>query len=61
MTADDVRRFDSCIATGGVALFPADTVYGLAADPESAPAVERLYAIKGRPPARTWSWPTFRM
>ena len=52
MTADDVRRFDSCIATGGVALFPADTVYGLAADPESAPAVERLYAIKGRPPAR---------
>ena len=52
MTADDVRRFESCIATGGVALFPADTVYGLAADPESAPAVERLYAIKGRPPAR---------
>jgi len=51
VTADDVRRFDSCIATGGVALFPADTVYGLAADPESAPAVERLYAIKGRPPA----------
>ena len=52
MTADDVRRFESCIGTGGVALFPADTVYGLAADPESAPAVERLYAIKGRPPAR---------
>ena len=52
MTADDVRRFESCIATGGVALFPADTVYGLAANPESAPAVERLYTIKGRPPAR---------
>ena len=52
MTADDVRRFESCIGTGGVALFPADTIYGLAADPESAPAVERLYAIKGRPPAR---------
>ena len=52
MTADDVRRFESCIGTGGVALFPADTVYGLAADPESAPAVERLYAIKGRPPVR---------
>jgi len=52
VTADDVRRFESCIGTGGVALFPADTVYGLAADPESAPAVERLYAIKGRPPVR---------
>jgi L-threonylcarbamoyladenylate synthase len=35
-----------------VALFPADTVYGLACDPESEPAVERLYAIKGRPPER---------
>jgi L-threonylcarbamoyladenylate synthase len=52
VTADDVRRFESCIAAGGVALFPADTVYGLAADPESGPAVERLYAIKGRPPSR---------
>ena len=52
MTGEDVRRFETCIASGGVALFPADTVYGLAADPESAPAVERLYALKGRPPAR---------
>jgi L-threonylcarbamoyladenylate synthase len=35
-----------------VALFPADTVYGLACDPESERAVERLYAIKGRPADR---------
>jgi L-threonylcarbamoyladenylate synthase len=35
-----------------VALFPADTVYGLACDPESSAAVERLYAIKGRAPDR---------
>jgi L-threonylcarbamoyladenylate synthase len=35
-----------------VALFPADTVYGLACDPESKAAVERLYAIKGRPEDR---------
>jgi L-threonylcarbamoyladenylate synthase len=40
------------ITTGGIALFPADTVYGLACDPESNPAVERLYALKGRPPAK---------
>jgi L-threonylcarbamoyladenylate synthase len=52
LTAEEVAEFDRCIAAGGVALFPADTVYGLAADPESAPAVERLYALKGRPPAR---------
>jgi L-threonylcarbamoyladenylate synthase len=41
--------FEACIAAGGVAVFPADTVYGLACDPENAEAVERLYALKGRP------------
>ena len=33
-----------------MAVFPADTVYGLACDPENAAAVERLYELKGRPP-----------
>jgi L-threonylcarbamoyladenylate synthase len=42
--------FGECIASGGVALFPADTVYGLACDPENADAVGRLYELKGRPP-----------
>ena len=37
------------MASGGVAVFPADTVYGLACDPASAAAVDRLYALKGRP------------
>ncbi len=46
------EAFERCIASGGVALFPADTVYGLACDPESESAVERLYEIKGRPPER---------
>ena len=35
---------------GGVAVFPADTVYGLACDAQSPTAVERLYALKGRRP-----------
>ena len=47
-----MNDFERCIADGGVALFPADTVYGLACDPESREAVERLYAIKGRPAAQ---------
>jgi L-threonylcarbamoyladenylate synthase len=46
----DAAAFDACIAAGGVAVFPSDTVYGLACDPESAAAVERMYALKGRPP-----------
>ena len=33
-------------------MFPADTVYGLACDPESAAAVDRLYSLKGRPPVK---------
>lgn len=46
----DADAFERCIAGGGVAVFPADTVYGLACDPGSADAVARLYELKGRPP-----------
>jgi L-threonylcarbamoyladenylate synthase len=42
--------FEECIAGGGVVVFPADTVYGLACDPEDERAVARLYELKGRPP-----------
>jgi L-threonylcarbamoyladenylate synthase len=52
VTPEDVAGFERCIAAGGVALFPADTVYGLAADPDSREAVERLYRLKGRRPDR---------
>lgn len=50
MTPEDVATFERCIAVGGVALFPADTVYGLATEPDSREGVERLYRIKGRRP-----------
>jgi len=52
MTIDDVQAFERAIAAGGVCLFPADTVYGLAADPDSEAAVESLYELKGRPADR---------
>jgi L-threonylcarbamoyladenylate synthase len=42
--------FEECIVAGGVVVFPADTVYGLACDPENERAVARLYELKGRPP-----------
>jgi tRNA threonylcarbamoyl adenosine modification protein (Sua5/YciO/YrdC/YwlC family) len=44
----DARAFDDCIGVGGLVLFPADTVYGLACDPEDRFAVERLYLLKRR-------------
>jgi L-threonylcarbamoyladenylate synthase len=46
----DAADLEGCVAAGGVAVFPSDTVYGLACDPEDAAAVERMYALKGRPP-----------
>jgi len=48
----DAARLEQCLAQGGVAVFPADTVYGLACDPLQPAAVVRLYALKGRPPQR---------
>jgi L-threonylcarbamoyladenylate synthase len=52
VTEEDVATFERCIAVGGVALFPADTVYGLATDATSREGVDRLYRIKGRRPDR---------
>jgi len=49
---EHVRRLRECLANGGVAVFPTDTVYGLGCDPDCRAAVERLYQLKGRPPDR---------
>ncbi len=43
------RSFEECVRSGGIALFPADTVYGLAVDPRNEEAVEHMYRLKGRP------------
>jgi L-threonylcarbamoyladenylate synthase len=48
----EVARLGQCLAVGGVAVIPTDTVYGLACDPRNAAAVQRLYEIKGRPPTQ---------
>lgn len=52
LTAADVETFSRCMAVHGVAVFPADTVYGLACEPDCEQAVRRLYALKGRPPEK---------
>jgi L-threonylcarbamoyladenylate synthase len=50
VTPEDVETFERCISVGGVAIFPADTVYGLATEPDSREGVNRLYRLKGRVP-----------
>ncbi len=39
---------ERCVHGGGVALFPADGLYGLACDPLRAEAIARIHSIKGR-------------
>ncbi|MDQ3371339.1 MAG: Sua5/YciO/YrdC/YwlC family protein, partial [Actinomycetota bacterium] len=48
LTAQDATTFERCMAVGGLAVFPADTVYGLACDPDAKEAVQRLYLLKRR-------------
>jgi L-threonylcarbamoyladenylate synthase len=48
----DATRLQDCVASGGVAVFPTDTVYGVCCDPDDEQAARRLYKVKGRPAAR---------
>jgi L-threonylcarbamoyladenylate synthase len=50
ITPPDAETFSRCIAVGGVAVFPADTVYGLACEPDNREAVTQLYFLKRRRP-----------
>ena len=47
--ADVARKaLERCVASGGVAVFPADGLYGLACDPLDAGAIARIHQLKGR-------------
>ena len=46
------QALEGCVSEGGVAIFPADTLYGLGCDPSSAGAVERIHSLKGRDEAK---------
>lgn len=66
LTHDDALAFERCILDGGVAVFGADTVYGLACDGGNAAAVARIYELKGRTPGKpaalmAFSWPVAEM
>jgi L-threonylcarbamoyladenylate synthase len=39
---------ERCVSGGGVAIFPADGLYGLACDPLNAVAIARIHGLKGR-------------
>ena len=41
-------KLEQCVLAGGVAIFPADGLYGLACDPQNPVAVRRIHELKGR-------------
>ena len=43
------RRVADVVASGGIAVFPTDTVYGIGCDATNADAVDKIYKIKNRP------------
>src|SRR6188508_3088299 len=45
-------RAIAILRSGGVVAYPTDTLYGLAVDPRSTRAVERLFEIKKREPGK---------
>ncbi|HEV7686785.1 MAG TPA: L-threonylcarbamoyladenylate synthase [Acidimicrobiia bacterium] len=49
MTSPDVADAVAVLRRGGLVAFPTETVYGLGADAGNPAAVERLFAVKGRP------------
>jgi L-threonylcarbamoyladenylate synthase len=48
----DAERLQECMAGGGIAVIPTDTVYGVCCDPENEGAAQGLYELKGRPQTR---------
>ena len=52
LTERDAQVFERCMSVGGIAVFPADTVYGLACDADDKQAVQRLYLLKRREPSK---------
>jgi protein-tyrosine phosphatase len=47
--AAELRRAGAVLRAGGLVAFPTETVYGIAVSAVLPEAVERLYALKGRP------------
>ena len=47
----EIERAAAILRSGGLVAFPTETVYGLGADASNRSAVQRLFAVKRRPPS----------
>ncbi len=55
LTVDDIEEAVALLKSGGVIVYPTETSYGLGCDATNLAAVERIYAIKGRPESKALS------
>ncbi|PWT76978.1 MAG: threonylcarbamoyl-AMP synthase [Bacteroidetes bacterium] len=46
---DDIEKCLAVLKTGGIILYPTDTIWGIGCDATNATAVEKIYEIKRRP------------
>lgn len=46
---DAIEQAAAALRAGGVVAYPTEAVYGLGCDPQDRRAVERVFALKGRP------------
>lgn len=51
-----IREAARAVREGGLVVFPTETVYGIAANALDPKALEKLYAVKGRPKDKPFSW-----
>lgn len=49
VTQEKIEDVAKCIANGGIAAFPTETVYGLGCDAFNIDAIDKVYKAKGRP------------
>ena len=48
MLKDDINKALEVLKTGGIILYPTDTIWGLGCDATNEAAVERIFKLKGR-------------
>ena len=46
---DVLQKAAENLKSGGLIVFPTETVYGIGADAENVDAISRMYAVKNRP------------
>jgi len=50
---DDIRNCVNTLEQGGIILYPTDTIWGLGCDAMNALAVDKVFALKQRPPEKS--------